>query len=400
MMGDVEQVLVRVENSIGEVTAADWDACANPSSSGDDAAPPYNPFLSHAFLHALEASGSVGARTGWIPQHLILDDGAGRVLGCMPLYLKSHSLGEYVFDHAWADAYERAGGAYYPKLQSAVPFTPVTGRRLLIPPCGEHEARERALLQGAIELARRHAASSVHITFLTGNEWDRLRRLGFLQRTDRQFHWHNDGYASFDDFLSSLASRKRKTVRKERREALADGIEIDWLTGSDLREEHWDAFFRFYMDTGSRKWGRPYLNRRFFSLVGESMADRILLVLCRRGSKPIAGALNFIGGDALYGRYWGCVEDHPCLHFEACYYQAIEFAITRGLARVEAGAQGPHKIARGYLPATTYSAHHLADPALRRAVADYLARERRYVAAESAALAGHSPYRRCDGDEG
>ncbi len=389
-MGDVEQAVVRIEGAIAAIPAAQWDACAHPPGQ------PFNPFVSHAFLAALEASGAVSGRTGWAPRHLVLEKGDSGVAACMPCYLKSHSLGEYIFDHAWADAYEQAGGRYYPKLQVAVPFTPVTGPRLLV---DEAQGRNRdhcenVLVQAALQLLERQNASSLHLTFLTEGEWERLGAMGLLQRTDKQFHWHNAGYASFDDFLASLAARKRKTIRKERREALAGGIEIEWVTGSDITEAHWDAFYEFYMDTGSRKWGHPYLNRLFFSLVGEAMAERILLVMCRRAGEHIAGALNFIGGDALYGRYWGCVEDHACLHFEACYYQAIEFAIAHKLARVEAGAQGPHKIARGYLPQTTYSAHFIADPALRRAIADYLERERAYVSVESEALAEHSPYRR------
>jgi predicted N-acyltransferase len=396
-MGEAEQILVRVESGIAAVEAAGWNACANPDSSQHGWSPPYNPFISHAFLKALEESGSAAPETGWAPQHLVLDDGSGGILACMPCYLKSHSRGEYVFDSGWADAFERAGGDYYPKLQTAVPFTPVTGRRLLVPPGPDAADRERYLVNAAATLVDRYDLSSWHLTFLTEGEWQRLGKAGLLQRTDQQFHWHNAGYATFDDFLASLASRKRKTIRKERREALADGIEIEWITGSGLTEAHWDAFFAFYQDTGSRKWGSPYLTRSFFSRVGQSMADDILLVLCKRAGRYIAGALNFISGDALYGRYWGCLEDHRCLHFEVCYYQAIDFAIERGLARVEAGAQGPHKIARGYLPQTTYSAHLIADPSLRRAVADYLAREREYVEMENSELAGHSPFRKGGG---
>lgn len=392
-MGDVERAVVRVETEIAAIPAEQWDACANPVADR------YNPFVSHGFLHALESSGAVSPRSGWVPLHLVLDDGSGGVAACMPCYVKSHSQGEYVFDHAWADAFERAGGRYYPKLQCAVPFTPVTGPRLLVRGEEERERCEPILIQAATELVERSGASSLHITFLTHGEWRRLGAFGLLQRTDKQFHWHNRGYGSFDDFLASLASRKRKSIRKERREALADGISIEWLTGRDISEAHWDAFFAFYMDTGSRKWGRPYLNRTFFSHLGQAMAERILLVMCRRAGRYIAGALNLIGGDALYGRYWGCLEDHSCLHFEACYYQAIEFAIAHGLARVEAGAQGPHKIARGYLPETTYSVHFIANPALRRAIADYLGQERAYVAAEADMLAEHSPYRRCGAHE-
>jgi len=312
----------------------------------------------------------------------------------MPCYLKSHSFGEYVFDHAWADAYERAGGNYYPKLQCAVPFTPVTGRRLLV--CGgtERAEREALLLRAAVTLSERIGASSLHVTFPTKEEWKRAGELGFLQRNDQQFHWRNENYQSFEDFLAALASRKRKAIRGERKRALENGIEIEWVTGSDLTEAHWDSFFAFYMNTGSRKWGTPYLTRQFFRLIGETMRDQVLLVLARRNSRAIAGALNFLGADTLYGRYWGALEEHPCLHFEVCYYQAIDFAIQQGLTRVEAGAQGAHKLARGYLPAPTYSAHWIRDPALHRAVAGYLKRERAAVAHEIALLGEESPYRR------
>lgn len=392
-MGDTEQVLVQVEPEIAKVPAAQWDACANPESSQTESQRPYNPFISHAFLAALEESGSATIDTGWAPHHLVLDDGTGKVLACMPCYLKSHSQGEYVFDYGWADAFERAGGQYYPKLQTSVPFTPVTGRRLLVPDTPDAKAREQYLLNAAATLLDRYKASSLHLTFLTEQEWQRCGEIGLLRRTDRQFHWVNQGFSTFDDFLRSMTSRKRKLIRRERRDALADNISIRLLTGDDITEAHWDVFFDFYMDTGSRKWGHPYLTREFFSLVGQSMGERILLILCERAGRSIAGALNFIGGDTLYGRYWGCVEDHPFLHFEACYYQAIDFAITHGLKTVEAGAQGPHKLARGYLPQTTYSAHMIANPSLRNAIADYLAQERSYVAMENRELARHAPYR-------
>jgi predicted N-acyltransferase len=395
-MGDIEQpsrstksaspsepILLRVVGRIAEVPASDWDACALPD----------NPFISHAFLLALEQSGSATAETGWLPQHLLLEDRTGTLIGCMPCYLKSHSQGEYVFDHGWADAYMRASGRYYPKLQASIPFTPVTGKRLLVRPGVEQGEREAILLQAAVQVADRLGVSSLHITFLTREEWQLAGDLGFLQRTDQQFHWRNDGYRSFDEVLAALTSRKRKALRKERREALEGGVEIEWVTGRDLTEAHWDAFFAFYMDTGSRKWGSPYLTRACFSLLGETMADRLLLVLAKRSGRYVAGALNVIGQDTLYGRYWGGLEDHPFLHFEVCYYQAIEFAIARKLARVEAGAQGAHKLARGYLPAETYSAHYIADLGLRRAVADYLKRERRAVAREIALLTEESPYR-------
>jgi uncharacterized protein len=384
-MGDIEKAVVRVVPRIADVPAPDWDECARASKT--------NPFITHAFISALEASGSAAAETGWLPRHLLLEDGEGRLMGAMPCYLKSHSYGEYVFDHGWADAYARAGGSYYPKLQSAVPFTPVTGRRLLVPEGPDRAAREAILLQAGATLTQQSGVSSLHVTFLTEPEWQLAGKLGWLQRTDQQFHWRNEGYASFENFLNALASRKRKAIRKERREALQNDIAIEWVTGRDLTEAHWDAFFAFYMDTGSRKWGMPYLNRRFFSLIGASMADQILLVLARRAGRAVAGALNIIGADTLYGRYWGAIEEHPCLHFEICYYQAIDFAIQHKLARVEAGAQGAHKLARGYLPAPTYSAHYIADLGLRRAVADYLKRERIAVAQETALLAEESPFR-------
>ncbi|HEX9881187.1 MAG TPA: GNAT family N-acetyltransferase [Hyphomicrobium sp.] len=382
-----ESVVVRIVSRIADVPAADWDACAL-------AGRPYNPFISHDFLKALEESGSATQDTGWLPQHLLLEDQSSALIGCMPCYLKSHSQGEYVFDHGWADAYMRAGGRYYPKLQASIPFTPVTGRRLLVPADVDEREREAILLQAAIQVTDRLGVSSLHVTFLTREEWQLAGDIGFLQRTDQQFHWLNEGYGSFEDFLAALAARKRKAIKKERREALGEGIEIEWMTGRDLTEAHFDAFFAFYMDTGSRKWGSPYLTRRCFSLLGATMADQILLVLAKRSGRYVAGALNFIGEGALYGRYWGAIEEHPCLHFEVCYYQAIEFAIAHKLARVEAGAQGAHKLARGYLPSETYSAHYIADPGLRRAVADYLKRERRAVAREIALLAEEAPYRR------
>ncbi|MES1155906.1 MAG: GNAT family N-acetyltransferase, partial [Pseudorhodoplanes sp.] len=297
------------------------------------------------------------------------------------------------------EAYERAGGSYYPKLQVSVPFTPATGRRLLVRPGPHAEAAREALTQGMVALCERRQASSVHATFLPDAEWDFLAERGFLRRTDQQFHWLNAGYGSFEDFLAALASRKRKTIRRERAAALAPGITVHWLTGSDLTEEVWDAFFAFYIDTGSRKWGRPYLTRSFFSLASEKMRDQILLVMAKRAGRWIAGAINFIGADTLFGRHWGAVEDHPFLHFEICYYQAIEFAISRGLRCVEAGAQGEHKLARGYVPVTTRSAHFIADPALRRAIADYLKRERAYVEAAGEELAAFTPFRKTEGPE-
>lgn len=386
-LGDAEQSIVKVVPRIDAIAADAWDACANPDAAA------YNPFLSHAFLDALEKSGTVGHGTGWLPQHLALEAPGGEVLGVMPLYAKLHSQGEYVFDHAWADALHRAGGQYYPKLQGAVPFTPVPGRRFLARPGPMQDQSELLLGQAAVTLADRIEASSVHVTFLTEGEWRRMGSEGFLQRTGQQFHWCNEGYATFDDFLATLASRKRKAIRKERAEAQT-AVEIFSVTGREITEAHWDAFFEFYLDTGSRKWGRPYLNRRFFSLLGAALAERCLIVFAQRAGKLVAGALHLIGGSCLYGRYWGATEHHPFLHFELCYYQAIEHAIAHGLARAEAGAQGEHKLARGYRPVTTHSAHHFAHPGLRKAVADYLEGERREVEMIGQYLDGHSPFRK------
>ena len=373
---------IRVLGSIDEVAAADWDACAGPT----------NPFVSHAFLHALEESGSVSAGTGWQPRHLILDDGSGGVAACAPLYLKSHSQGEYVFDWGWAEAYERAGGQYYPKLQCAVPFTPVPGPRLLLRPGATAEHTD-ALAVGMVQLATQLGLSSVHITFPTESEWTRLGKLGFLPRLGQQFHWINNGYRNFDDFLGALASRKRKTLRKERQAVIDAGITLSTLTGDAIGERHWEAFFQFYMDTGNRKWGQPYLTREFFSLLHAAMPDKIVLVWAEIAGKPVGAALNLRGTDTLYGRYWGTTVEAPFLHFEACYYRAIDFAIEHGLARVEAGAQGPHKIQRGYLPTRTFSAHWIADNGFRLAVANFLDSERAAMEREIMAFSEHSPYR-------
>lgn len=386
-MGDAEQAIIKVAQGLGAVAPEDWDACANPSGE------PANPFLSHAFLAALEESGSATRKTGWIPYHLLLEDGAGGLAGCMPMYLKSHSRGEYVFDHGWADAFERAGGNYYPKLQVSVPFTPATGPRLLTRPGPGRNAAEDQLLAGAIEVARRMGVSSLHFTFLPERQWKRLGNHGLLLRTDQQFHWENRGYRTFDDFLSDLSSRKRKMIRKERERALENGVSVECITGSNLTEDHWDAFYAFYMNTGSRKWGSPYLTRQFFSLIGERMADRTLLVMARRNGRYIAGALNFIGDEVLFGRNWGAIEHHPFLHFECCYYQAIEFALAHRLKRVEAGAQGEHKLARGYLPTKTYSAHWIANASFSEAVDEYLKRERLHVDHDIEALSEYSPFR-------
>ena len=380
---------IRTVGAMDEFDADAWNACADASSAA------YHPFQRHAFLAALEASGSAVAERGWKPLHIALEDDDGALVGCAAAYLKAHSQGEYIFDHAWADAFHRAGGRYYPKLLVAVPFTPATGPRLLARDGNGIDAAgaRDALVQGIVQVASELEISSAHLNFTTRAEHERLGELGLLQRVDQQFHWLNAGYASFDEFLADLASKKRKNLKRERREACSAGIEIEWITGSDLREYHWDAFHAFYEDTGSRKWGSPYLTRRFFSLVGEAMADDILLILCRRGGRYIAGALNFIGGDTLYGRHWGCLEDHRFLHFETCYYQAIDFAISRGLARVEAGAQGGHKVARGYVPAETYSAHWIGHPGLREAVGDYLDRERGWVRDDISQVERHTPFR-------
>ncbi|TAJ62779.1 GNAT family N-acetyltransferase [Brevundimonas sp.] len=376
---------IQVHSAVADIGCDAWDACA--SLSGD-------PFLSFDFLHACEASGSAVPQQGWAGRHLSLQDETGRVLGVMPLWLKGHSQGEYVFDHSWADAYERAGGRYYPKLLAAVPFTPVTGPRFLAHPDADAATVRQALLQGAIALTERLGVSSLHVNFPTRDDWNAMGEAGLLQRQDMQYVWRNAGYATFDDFLAALSSNRRKTIRRERREAQA-GLDIRVLTGSDVREAHWDAFFAFYMDTGDRKWGRPYLTRDFFTRLGATMADRIALVMAFRDGVAIAGALNLIGRDALYGRQWGALEEVPFLHFELCYYQAIEFAIARGLSRVEAGAQGEHKIARGYLPSPVYSAHFIADPALREPVARYLEGERPAVEAEIAVMTEDlSPFRR------
>jgi hypothetical protein len=397
---------VHAVGSIGQAPAAEWDACANPTyaaNTGTAIAAPltqeaqenvYNPFISHDFLSALEESRSVGERSGWQVRHLIVKAADGALLAAAPCYVKSHSRGEYVFDRGWAEAYERAGGDYYPKLQVAVPFTPATGRRLLVKPGLHADVARQTLAAGLVELCRLDEASGVHVTFAPEAECKFLGERGFLRRTDQQFHWENAGYATFDEFLAALSARKRKTIRRERRDALANGVTVHWLTGSALTEEAWDAFFDFYMETGSRKWGRPYLTRAFYSLAGEKMRDRIVLMMAKRAGRWIAGAINFIGSHTLFGRHWGAIEHHPFLHFELCYYQAIDFAIAHKLSTVEAGAQGEHKIARGYMPKTTHSAHYIADPALRRAIAEYLVRERAYIAEAGAEMAAMAPYRK------
>ena len=372
-------IVARIAPGVSSIDAAAWDACA-----GAD-----NPFLSHAFLSALEESGSAAARGGWQPAPILIDGPDGRPAALAPAYVKSHSQGEYVFDHAWADAYQRAGGRYYPKLQIAVPFTPVPGRRLL----ARDPTLAPALIAAAEQIVSDSRLSSAHATFISEPELPLFEQAGWLLRIDSQFHWHNDGYADFDAFLATLSSRKRKAIRKERATAL-EGLTVEHLTGAAITERHWDAFWVFYQDTGARKWGRPYLTRAFFSLLSQRMPDRLLLVFALHEGEPIAGALNLIGADTLYGRYWGAVAEVPNLHFEICYYQAIDYAIGHGLSRVEAGAQGGHKLSRGYRPVPTYSAHYLADPSLRRAVAHYLEAERRAVAEEIAALGELGPFRK------
>ncbi|TGQ17756.1 MULTISPECIES: GNAT family N-acetyltransferase [unclassified Mesorhizobium] len=387
---------IRVAAGIGAFTCEEWDGFVGTTRSDKENG--YNPLVSFAFLSALEDSGCAVRRTGWQGHHLRLETAQGRLLGAVPCYLKSHSQGEYVFDHGWSDAFERAGGRYYPKLQCSVPFTPVTGPRLLVSKGEDAGAVRAGLAEGLKLVTDKLGVSSAHVTFASEPDVATLEAAGFLHRIDQQFHFFNEGFSTYDDFLATLASRKRKAMKKERREALADGISIDWLTGKDITERAWDDFFAFYMDTGGRKWGRPYLNRQFFSLIGERMADDILLVMAKRNGRYIAGAINFIGSDALYGRNWGCIEDHPFLHFEVCYHQAIDFAIERKLKVVEAGAQGEHKLARGYRPVTMHSAHYISHPGLRNAVADYLRRERREVERMGEYLEEHTPFRKDLGD--
>ncbi len=392
---DQASIEIRVAQSLGQIGAEAWDACACPEAA--DGGRPHDPFTTFRFLSALEDSGSVGPGTGWQPQYLTahLD---GQIIACAPMYLKSHSQGEYIFDHAWAHAWERAGGRYYPKLQIAVPFTPATGRRFLVRP-GYETIGMSALVQGAVQLAADNSLSSLHVTFCTGQEAEAGRRMGLMARVSQQFHWENRGYADFEAFLADLSSRKRKTLRKERRQANDFGGEIRLYTGDDLRPEHWEAFWDFYQDTGARKWGRPYLTRAFFDLAQERLRDDIALFLAERDGRPIAGALNLIGRETLFGRYWGCIEHHPFLHFELCYYRAIELAIEMGLKRVEAGAQGEHKLARGYLPVQTHSLHWIADPGFAQAVARYLQAEAEAVGEEIEILTDYGPFKRAHVEE-
>ncbi|MCJ7871097.1 GNAT family N-acetyltransferase [Phaeobacter sp. J2-8] len=389
------QIEIQTHDTIVDIGEALWDACACPETA--DGGRPIDPFTTYRFLHALEESGSVGRGTGWQPTYLTARLG-DQVVACTPLYAKSHSQGEYIFDHNWAHAYENAGGDYYPKLQIAVPFTPATGRRFLARP-GFEEIGISALIQGAIRLASNNHLSSLHITFCTEEEAKAGQEIGLLTRQSQQFHWLNDGYGDFDAFLAALSSRKRKNIRKERQRAQGFGGSIRTLTGDQIAPEHWDAFWVFYQDTGSRKWGTPYLTRAFFDIAHEVLRDDIALVLAERDGAPVAGALNFIGRDVLFGRYWGCVEDHPCLHFEACYYQAIEFAIKHRLSRVEAGAQGEHKLARGYLPVPCHSLHWVADKGFSDAISKYLIAERAAIDEDIEILTSYGPFRRDNQEE-
>ncbi len=374
-------ITARIAQGVTSIAAEDWDACAGDA----------NPFVGHAFLAALEASKSVGGRSGWQALPVVVDGDDGRPAGIAPAYAKSHSQGEYVFDQGWADAWERAGGQYYLKLQIAAPFSPVPGPRLLL----RDPAVAPALIAALEAVTDQSGLSSAHATFIAPAEVALFEAAGWLIRQGTQFHWTNDGYASFDDFLAALASRKRKAIRKERAAAV-EGLTIRHLTGAEITPAHWDAFWVFYQDTGSRKWGQPYLTRAFFDRIGQTMGDRVLLILAERDGVPIAGALNLIGADTLYGRYWGATEEVPFLHFELCYYQAIDAAIARGLKTVEAGAQGEHKLARGYAPVATYSAHYIPDPGFRRAIADFLVREREAVASDRDYLGELTPFRRAE----
>ncbi|QQS12862.1 MAG: N-acetyltransferase [Rhodospirillales bacterium] len=393
MDGGEKRIEIEIVDGVGRVSAEAWDSCAlAPDSEG-------NPFLSHAFLKALEDSRCLGRRTGWTPQYLVATDEAGATLGVAPMFVKSHSQGEYVFDHGWAQAFERAGGRYYPKLQVCAPFTPVPGPRLLVRPGPFAEATFDALASSMVGIADGNGISSLHVTYCPEKEWTRLsERHGFLRRMGRQYHWRNDGYADFDAFLAALNSRKRKAIRKERAAVARAGLRLHALTGAEIKPHHWDAFFAFYMDTADRKWGSPYLNREFFACLGETLADKVVLICAESEGRLVAGALNLRGDKALFGRNWGSVESFAFLHFEACYYQAIDYAIAHGLERVEAGAQGEHKIQRGYLPTPTYSAHWIRDPRFRDAVARFLDEERPEVEKSIEALAAYSPFRREDGD--
>jgi predicted N-acyltransferase len=375
------EVIARIADDIAGLPVDQWDNCAGTA----------NPFISHGFLSAMEESGSIGPGTGWKSLPIIIEDDTGKIVGCAPSYLKSHSQGEYIFDQQWAHAFENAGGQYYPKIQIASPFSPVPGPRLLL----RDKAMAVPLLRAAEQLAQNNQISSVHATFIDADQLDYFREAGWMIRADSQFHWSNDGYSSFDDFLAALSSRKRKAIRKERMKAV-ESVEIMHLTGDEILPEHWDYFWEFYQDTGARKWGQPYLTRSAFDLMQQKMGDKLLLILGIQDNIPVAGALNIIGENTLYGRYWGCSRDIPFLHFEICYYQAIDAAIARGLKTVEAGAQGSHKLARGYQPVPTWSAHYIVDPGFRQAIADYLDRERRAVAADIEFLATIGPFKKSD----
>ena len=379
--------MIKVFPDIREIGQSCWDKCAAPKGST------FDPFTSYSFLRALEESKSACSESGWSPCHLGLESSSGELLGIVPSYLKSHSQGEYVFDYAWADAFERAGGRYYPKLQISIPFTPATGRRLLVSDRVDSKGLETELAQGLLTLADRLKASSVHLTFLEKEQWQGLSKLGFLQRTHSQFHWENRDYRSFSEFLDSLASKKRKNIKRERKGAIDSGVVIERITGKEILESHWDAFYKFYLDTANRKWGSAYLTREFFSMVGETMPEHILLIMCKKGGRYIAGAINFIGSECLYGRNWGCSEDYPYLHFEVCYYQAIDFAIENNLKRVEAGAQGAHKLARGYMPTHTYSSHWIANDSFSEAISSYLDQERQHVDQEIDLVEKKGPFK-------
>ena len=388
------RIEIDVLDSLDRISAQDWDACACPEAQGGQ--PPLDPFTTYRFLSALEHSGSVGPGTGWMPRYLVARSD-GEVIACAPLYAKGNSQGEYIFDHNWAHAYENAGGRYYPKLQIAVPFTPATGRRLLTKP-GWEAAGMSALVQGAVQVGADNRVSSLHITFCTEAEADAGKQMGLMHRQSQQFHWKNPGYGDWDDFVGRLSSRKRKNIRRERAQAEKFGGTIRSLTGDAITPEHWEAFWNFYQDTGSRKWGRPYLTRGFFDIAHQTLRDDILLVIAERDGRPVAGALNFIGRDTLHGRYWGAVEDHPCLHFELCYYRAIDYAIAQGL-HVEAGAQGEHKLARGYMPEPTHSLHWFSDPGFAEAVGNYLEAEREAVDEDIEILTAYGPFKRLSGEE-
>ena len=377
---------VTLTNSIKDITKNEWDICA-----GID-----NPFLSYDFMSSLEDSGSVSPETGWLPQHLLYRNSLKKLIGIVPLYLKGHSYGEYVFDWGWADAFERAGQKYFPKLLSAVPFTPVTCPKLFVCPGENKQQVHSVLVNGLVSALTQLNVSSLHVNFSTEGDWNFLGESGFLKRLGIQYHWHNDNYASFEGFLANLSSRKRKAIRKERNAAAASGVKIRLLTGDEIKRRHWDAFYRFYVDTSDRKWGSAYLNREFFDILGERMADKVLLVMAEYDETLVGGALNFIGTDTLYGRNWGCLADFKFLHFEACYYRAIDFAIERGLSRVEAGAQGHHKLQRGYTPTLTYSNHYILDAQFREAVAEFLKREGRHVLLEKTELEKKSPFRKIE----